>query len=483
LVLGAWEPGHRGRLSEAQRVTNRQRGNLAADWGSWVLLMTEQSVPAFGTCGIRGIVGESITDEVVERVGGAVARHLGPFRRVCVGRDTRRSSPDLEGKLVEGLCGHGLDVTRLGMVHSPGLYLLTRELRADLGIMVTASHNPPEYNGFKFCNSAGMCADQDALEKGYHDPPSFEGVFPGRIDEISGIDVLFAWLRDSCPAPLKPQKLVVDCACGPVSELLPELLSEQGHEIVTCNCALDIEQCDRDPEPMPSTLEKTVALVRETGADGGICLDGDGDRVVFLDREGCIGFQRANAIMSKIALEQFGGGEVVGSVETGRYVEEAVIRAGGKLWRTIVGDINIAREVRKRQAVIGVEECGHYILPKMGYFSSTIYASTFLLANRDINTIRDELAFIPEFFATEKRIDCPEEKKRDVMAAVTQRMLDMDGRPTRIDGMRMDWDDGWLLVRPSGTSPYMKVNAEAISPRRLEELTRIGLSLVEEAIA
>lgn len=447
------------------------------------MLLATRELPAFGTCGIRGIVGETITDQVVQCVHRGVARFLGPFRRVCVAMDTRPSSPAIEDALVAGLVANGLDVMRLGVMPTPGLYLLTRELGGDLGIMVTASHNPVNYNGFKFCDGAGMAPDVTALERAYRNPGSVTSVFPGEIREISGNDVLITWLRDICPPPIKPLKLVVDCACGPAAQIFPELLAGQGHEIIVRNGALDLAQCDRDPEPMPATLEQTVEQVRATGADGGICLDGDNDRVVFLDREGCLGLQRSNAIMGKIALEQSPGGDVVGSVETGRYVEAAVTLAGGKLWRTTVGDANIAREVKRRQALIGMEECGHYVLPRLGYFSSTLYASTLLLAHRDLSTIRDELSSLPTFFSVENRVDCPEASKRAVMQDVVRRTQSIAGQMTTIDGVRMDWEDGWLLVRPSGTSPCMKVNAEASSPERLEQLSDMGMSMVREALA
>ena len=132
---------------------------------------------------------------------------------------------------------------------------------------------------------------------------------------------------------------------------------------------------------------------------------------------------------------------------------------------------------------MGMEECGHYVLPRLGYFSSTLYASTVLLAHRDLGTIRDELSSLPTFFSAEKRVDCPEASKCAVMQHVIRRTQSCAGQVTTIDGVRIDWEDGWLLVRPSGTSPYMKVNAEASSPERLEQLSTLGMSMVNEDLA
>lgn len=436
----------------------------------------------FGSCGVRGVVGEGITDDVIVRLGRAFACCVGPGRRVCVGRDTRRSGPHLEQVLVHELSRCGLDVSLLGMVSTPALYYLTRELGFDAGVMVTASHNPPEYNGFKFCDSEGMSFSQEPIEEAFFAPAAMDRCSCGAVESLPGTELFFDKLSGICPPPLHKLRLVVDCACGPNSEALPAFLRAQGHDVITCNCELDVERCDRVVEPMADTLGNTIDLLKKSGADAGVCLDGDNDRVVFLDRDGFLGFQRANAIMAMITLEQAGGGEVVASVETGSYVQRAVERAGGRMWRTVVGDIHIAQQVKRRGAVVGVEECGHYILPRMGYFSSTTYPTTLLLASRDINQVRNELSFIPPIYAAEKRIDCPEERKRDVGEKVSCRMSALDGRATTIDGVRMDWEDGWLLVRPSGTSPYMKVNAEALCADRLEELVAIGLDIVQEAL-
>ena len=436
----------------------------------------------FGSCGVRGIVGETIVPEVVTGLARAFARHMGAGTRVAVGRDTRRSGPELEALLTQELARCGVDVTSLGVVSTPALYFLTRELGFDGGAMVTASHNPPEYNGFKFCDREGMIADQEAIAREYFCPTSTNGHRAGRSQALDGADLFFSRLQTLCPPPLRKLKLVVDCACGPNSTRLPDFLRSQGHQVLERNCIPDVEQCDRVVEPMAETLQGTIAYLRDNGADGGLCLDGDNDRLVFLDREGWLGFQQANAAMSWIVLPEAHSREVVGTVETGRYVEEAVKRAGGSLHRTVVGDVEVARVVKQRGAALGVEECGHYILPRIGHFSSTVYPATLLLAKQDLNAIRPSLAQLPRLFAADRRLGCPEHSKPDVMARVAEGMRDLGGQIVTIDGVRVDWDHGWLLVRPSGTSPYMKVNAEAFSEEQLGDLVSLGTHMVLEAL-
>jgi phosphomannomutase len=436
----------------------------------------------FGSCGVRGVVGETITEDVVRRLSQAFARHLGPGARVCVGRDTRRSGPMLEEFLIAELVAGGIDVVRLGVVSTPATYLLTREMGFSAGVMVTASHNPPEYNGFKFCNAEGMCADQETIARNYFEPTAGPACSKGSISDVDGAAAFFAHMAGICPAPLRPLKLVVDCACGPNSRPLPAFLRAQGHEVLEYNCDPDIERCDRDPEPMPSTLGKTIEFLRSQGADAGVCFDGDNDRVVFLSREGFLGFQHANAAVCRIVLEQAACKQVVGSVETGRFVEEAVKQAGGSMVRTVVGDMNVARRVKDLGAACGIEECGHYVIPAAGYFSETVYPATLMLAHRDVNAVRQELGFIPPVHADDLRIPCAEEDKRRIMESVQAAMSGLDGTHLDIDGMRVDWEDGWLLVRPSGTSPYMKVNAEAFTKERLQQLIELGAGFVREAL-
>lgn len=438
--------------------------------------------PAFGTCGVRGIVGEVLNAEVVDRLARALAAHLGADRRVCVARDTRPSGPELEEQFVDGLARRGLHVTRLGVITTPALYMLTRELGFDAGVMITASHNPPDYNGFKFCDALGMCPDQQGLERLYLDPPAATASRAGSVETFDGAAFFYGRLRDLCPPPRRKLRMVLDCACGPHSLHLPDFLRGYGHEVLERNCVPDITRCDRDGEPTADTLVKTIEFAQRADADAGLCFDGDSDRVVFLDTEGFMGFQSANAILARIALEEADEALVVGTVETGRFVEDAVRTAGGRLHRTAVGDIRVACEVRDRGAAAGVEECGHYIFPRVGYFSETVFPATLLFARRDMDGIRRELDHLPPVFAAEKRIECAEDRKAAAMQSVGRAVQSLDGTLSTVDGFRVDWEDGWLLVRPSGTSPYMKVNAEALSRERLEKLVGLGLELVGEAL-
>lgn len=435
----------------------------------------------FGSCGVRGVVGETITDEVVERLAQAFAQTLGPGRRVCVGRDTRRSGPMLEDKLVQELVRYGLHVVRLGVLSTPGVYFLTRELGFDAGVAVTASHNPPEYNGFKLCNHLGMWVDQEPIERAFFGPVVLPSGPRGTAEFVDGAETYYSRLEALCPPPLRPLRLVVDCACGPHSLHMPDILRRQGHEVIAHNCVPDIEKCDRDPEPMARTLARTIALVRDRDADGAVCYDGDNDRVVFLDRDGFIGLQQANAAMAMTVLSAAVKKVAVGSVETGRFVEEAVKSVGGTLIRTVVGDIHVAETVRRHSAALGMEECGHYIIARLGYFSETVFPTALMLASHDLTRVRQELADMPTFHAREVRLDCVEADKPRVMEFVSERLAAVDAEVNDIDGIRVDWEDGWLLVRPSGTSPYMKVNAEAVTEERLEELIALGTSLVQEA--
>jgi len=437
----------------------------------------------FGTSGVRGVVGTEVNDELVERLSHAFAAVVGEGKRVCVARDTRRSGPDLEEKTVDELLEAGLGVTRLGVLSTPGLYFLTRELGFDAGVMITASHNPPEYNGFKYCDALGMATDQEAIEREYAAPSKRAKNAAGKEARADGASEYYARLARLCPKPLKKMRLTVDCACGPDSEHLPALLRSHGHEVLEVNCTPDVTKCDRPLEPKPDTLAKTIAFSRENKADAGLCLDGDNDRIVFLDRNGFLGFQEGNAAVAASVLSDSVKKEVVGSVETGRFVEKAIEQAGGTLYRTVVGDTVIARAVRNRGAALGVEECGHYLVPRFGFFSSTVYPAALLLSKRDVNAVKKEFSGIPRVFFDKTRLACSNQEKAKAMRAVAGGVRALGGKATEIDGVRVDFADGaWLLVRPSGTEPYLKVNCEAYTQKRLEELARAGRALVEAAL-
>lgn len=434
----------------------------------------------FGTSGIRGVAGSEINDELVERLSLAFAATIGAGKRVCVGRDTRASGPDLEEKLVGELTENGLSVTRLGVISTPGVYYLTRELGFDAGVMITASHNPPEYNGFKFCNSEGMSLDQEKMEGYYFEPPAHSTKQKGKSVRMEGASEFFKRMLVLCPKPLKRLRLVLDCACGPNSTHAPGFFRGMGHEVLEVNCEPDVTKCNRPLEPKGDTLEKTIAFAIESKADAGVCFDGDNDRVVFLNAKGFVGLQDANAAVALSAFNE--KKEAVGSVETGRFVENAIKRAGGSLHRTIVGDAFIARCVKERGAALGLEECGHYMLPEVGYFSSTIYPACLLLSKFDLNSLDKEFEGVERPLFAKERINCPNEEKERVMTAVAGKMQALGGRVTSIDGVRVDWENAWVLVRPSGTEPYMKVSAEASSKEKLEELVSKGIKLIGDAL-
>ena len=327
-----------------------------------------------------------------------------------------------------------------------------------------------------------MSPDQAKMEEYYFEPPTNPTSQKGSVDEIDGAGEFFKRMQALCPKPLKPLKLVLDCACGPNSTHAPDFFRWMGHEVLEVNCEPDVTKCDRSLEPKKDTLEKTIAFAMENKADAGVCFDGDNDRVVFLNANGFIGFQEANAAMALSAFNE--KKEAVGSVETGRFVENVIKRAGGSLHRTIVGDTVIARCVHERKAALGLEECGHYMLPEVGYFSSTIYPACLLLSKFNLNELDKEFEGVEQPLFAKERINCPNADKKRVMAAVASQLRAFGGgRVTDIDGVRVDWDDSWLLVRPSGTEPYMKVSAEASSSQeRLDELVLKGIKLIGDAL-
>ncbi len=243
----------------------------------------------FGTFGFRGVVGEGIGADKAKRVGGALAIYLGAGKTVAIGKDPRISSPMLEEALAEGITEHGCNALTLGII-TPNALSLEVGRQADAGVMITASHNPPEYNGIKCLSKSGrgFSPEEDlALEKVYFGeiPPSKKGkklTDSGtgeryRAHIVQYVKKLF---------PVKPMKIVVDGGGGSASTVTPETLERLGHEVVRFNCKYDGMFRERNPEPTDANLEKLKKLVKSESVDMGVAHDGDGDRTAFVDENG-----------------------------------------------------------------------------------------------------------------------------------------------------------------------------------------------------
>ena len=448
----------------------------------------------FGTSGIRGIVNEELTLELCERVGKALGTILKPHTEVCLATDTRQSRDLIKKSICTGLLSTGANVTDLGILPTPALALLTREMGFDSGIMLTASHNPPEYNGIKIFNkdSTGYSTTQEEeIEEVY-----FKGGFKqgnGVLKKGNNMQRnYFSFIREklACHKCNRKLLLVIDPGNGAAAGFASDIFTWMGCKIITLNDEPDGLFPGRKPEPKEDTLKATIEFLRRQGADLAICFDGDADRVVFCDREGFLGFDEALAFISMLRVRDTGKKKVATTVESGKLLEFALKEVGGELISGKVGDVNVAYLARENDAALGVEGVGVYIFPELGYYPDSIFAALYLVSNLEYpGQIRDYIKSLPSLSFEKTSLPCPNETKSIVMTrlkTISPSDMAFTGEQpfiNNIDGLRLEYSDSWMLIRPSGTEPIIRIITESTSKLQTVKLITEGEKLVGQIIS
>jgi len=262
------------------------------------------------------------------------------------------------------------------------------------------------------------------------------------------------------------------------------LFHHLGFEVFPINDDPDGLFPGRSAEPTAETLKGTVEFLRDCNADLAICFDGDADRVVFCDRGGFLGYNEMIAYISRLAVIESGKAKVATTVETGRLLDAAVVDLNARVVRGRVGDVSLAHSVKELDAAIGVEQVGVYILPRVGYYPDSFLAVLLLLSRlNDVREIRDFYRHLPAFFFQKVKITCPDNLKQEVMEKCGISVDSSAGEVNNLDGIRIDFSDSWLLIRPSGTEPVVRLLVEANSKDKVAKLMTQNTELIEEAIA
>jgi len=443
----------------------------------------------FGTSGVRGVVGQDLTLDLCREVARAAGTTLAPHAKVCIATDTRLSRESVKDAVVSGLRSSGIDVVDLGILPTPALAHLTREMGFDTGVMLTASHNPPEFNGIKLFNgdTTGYSREQEteierifAEKKSRSTPP---GAF-SRSGEAK--ERYFRCIRERFPQTYSNGRLrvVVDPGNGAASGFASELFSAAGLEVIPFNDEPDGSFPGRDPEPRGDTLQGTIEFLRQQAADLAVCFDGDADRVVLCDREGFLGFDELISFVARMAVEESGKKKVVTTVETGRLLDITLKDLGVEVVRGRVGDVNVAHLARELDAAIGVEPVGVYIMPEVGYYPDSMFATLTLLHHiKRAGDIRDFFKRLPPLFSGKKKLSCPNHLK----AAVIENLAGDSSlfgacELNTLDGLRFELSDSWALIRASGTEPAIRVSAESASRAQTEALLEKGARAVKDVL-
>ncbi|MBM4462383.1 MAG: hypothetical protein FJ012_03465 [Chloroflexi bacterium] len=443
----------------------------------------------FGTSGIRGVVNQDLTPKLCHEVAQALGTILPVGARICVATDTRASRETLKQAIISGLVSCGVEVTDLGIIPTPVLAFITREGGFHTGIMVTASHNPPEFNGIKLFNrdSLGYSRIQEQQIEKIYGEGKFRVGSQGSCYRGEGMKESYLRFAQS-RLPRKGLgghlRIVVDPGNGAAAGFASELFAEMGFRVLAINDSPNGHFPGRNPEPKEDTLLGTVEFLRQAKADLAVCFDGDADRVVFCDREGFLGFNEPIAFMSRKAIEHSPRKKVVSTVETGKLLDLAVEDLGATVVRGRVGDANVAYLTQELDAAIGVEQVGVYIIPQAGYYPDSIFATLSLLSQiREAAEIRDFFSEMPRLFFEKRKVSCPNQLKETVMEQVKGKACFLGAEALNtLDGVRLEFANSWMLIRASGTEPAIRVIAESTSTAETQELLQRGVQCVQPLI-
>jgi len=446
----------------------------------------------FGTSGIRGIANREVTSELALRVGLALATYIenGSF---LVARDTRVSGEMIENALTAGILAGGANANKIGIAPTPALAFLTKKHSLNAGVMITASHNPPEYNGIKIFNSDSTGFNekqQEEIEK-IIEHENFRLAEWNKIGKC--VDVKY-WIKDYIHQILgnlsfkKSWFVVVDPGCGATSTVAPFIFRELGCKVRALNAQPDGFFPARSPLPDKESLKPLGSVVRELKADIGIAYDGDGDRVVFMDENGnFVSLDHSLALYAAYVIERNRGGTVVTHVEASMCVEDTVEKLSGKVLRTKVGDVSIANAMKNCGAVFGGEPCGAWIHPEHHFCPDGILSSVLFLKMLDEKDAKlsELISQVPSYPILREKVECPNNFKETVMRKVESKIAEVfpDFKDKIIvDGVRLSLSDGWVLIRPSGTEPIIRITAEARDYTVADEIMQKTLVFVNRLV-
>jgi phosphoglucosamine mutase len=416
----------------------------------------------------------------------AAATYIGgKGRKIVIGYDTRTSNRMVENAITAGILQCGCDVIRLGMVPTPVVGYAAMKLNADLGIMITASHNPSPYNGIKLWNPTGMAYTQDqerTIEKIVHEK-NFSQVSWEDLGEIEDNgNILRNYIDDLIEnVDIKGNlKILVDCGNGAASYISPIVLRKTGSTVITLNSQPDGFFPGRMPEPSESNLNELKKVVKATGADIGIAHDGDADRMVAIDDNGKMAdFDKLLALVSSQI-----GGKVVTTVDASFCIDSCMKKRGGEVIRTKVGDVHVAEVIVETNASFGGEPSGTWIHPDFCMCPDGILSALKIIEIVEKKgPLSKLLEGIPSYPTVRDKIECENIQKTLIMEKVKEELPEFfdDVKDVNfIDGVRISMGDGsWVLIRPSGTESYIRITLEGKTMEKARKIRDISRDFIE----
>jgi phosphomannomutase/phosphoglucomutase len=440
---------------------------------------TPMDVPAslFRAYDIRGVVGDTLTASLAERLGQALATLVQEQggRQIAVGRDARVSSPSLAEALISGLTSSGCDVVDIGQAPTPLLYFATHTQPVQAGVMVTGSHNPTEYNGFKIVVGDRVLdgADLARLRERMQ-----QGVFNHGSGQVQRVDLLGDYTEavNREVQLARPLKLVVDAGNGVAGEMAIGVLESLGCEVVPLFCEPDGDFPNHHPDPsQPENLSALILEVQAQEADLGIAFDGDGDRLGVVDNTGqLIWPDRVLMLLASDILGRHPGVDILYDVKSSRHLASFVLSHGGRpiMWQS--GHSRMRAKMLETGALLGGEFSGHLFIKERWFgFDDAIYATARVLEILALDSRPAEAIFgeLPNSPATpEYQLLLEEGQSAELMRSLDAHKVFDDARLVELDGLRVEFADGWGLIRPSNTVPSLTFRFEADDEGALEQI-------------
>lgn len=437
----------------------------------------------FKACDIRGVYGKELNEDTFRRIGRAMGTLL-PAKTVVVGGDVRASTPSLKAALIQGVTESGSDVMDIGVVPTPAFYFAKDHLGADAGAMVTASHNPPEFNGLKLILGALPITEE---EIGRVRTLTESGDFAEGMGEVREIDVVPAYIefiRRIAPRAdnTGPFKIVLDCGNGCYSTIAPDVMRDFGYEVTELFCEADGRFPNRHPNSaIAEHLTELTNRVIGDVADLGVAFDGDGDRVSFVDDEGrFLSADKGIAILARHVLAGSPGGKVIYDLKCSSVVPESVACAGGIAITERSGHAFIKRRMISDDAVFGGELSGHYFHRTLhggddGLYTALVMAGLLARSGARLSDLADA---VPGYATTpDIRVQFDGGRPEIVRGLVESFPAE---RVSTLDGVKVAFDGGWALARISVTEPAITLRFEASDEDRLRAIIEEFLSPVPE---
>ena len=444
----------------------------------------------FGTFGVRRTANDVLTPEFATRLAACYGTQI--QGTVAVGGDTRTSTPMLMEAVKAGLLSSGCDVVDLGILPTPGVQYAVRKYY-DGGVMITASHNPPKYNGIKFLDADGIGIPDDMeleIERLYFDAEPKRADF-SEIGEVYINDKIIDEYVDEAISKVDAEairnanlKVVVDCGSGAGCYTAPYLIRKLGCDVTSLNSQPDGFFPGRDPEPIEENLQELISVVKELGADIGLAHDGDADRTICIDEKGnfVLG-DKTFTLVEKQMLKENNGGTIVTTVATSQAIYDVAEEFNGEVIATAVGDLLVARKLKDTDGLFGGEENGGLIFPDFVYGRDAVMtvAKILEIVAKESKPLSELVAELPVYYASKMKIECPDDEKEFVMTSIADEIkTTTDFELDLTDGVKILKDDGWVIIRPSGTEPIFRCFAESDSQDKADEMTDWGIGLINK---